>query len=235
MGKRSTTRLTERIAGSATSTSGTSCGTPSRLASACGFGRVGTKPGCSDGGSSFFAWLVGSGELDHNLCEKIARLPTAGRDPAGTLDRDDALHALELIRTHATNDGHRDILLLLILTAQRAADIRDRHCTAWAHRLPKADGPVFPGADPSKPLTDVWHPWREIAEKATRKRVRMSDVHGLRHAGASLMLAAGVPMELIQQTLHHSARETTQIYLHQTADVYARLEELLAPGLGQMH
>lgn len=261
--------------------------------------------------SSFFTWLVSSGDLEHNPCEKIAKLPTAGRDPDSILDRDDAIEAIEVIREHATNDGHRDILLLLILTAQRCSDIRERHwgdvilddtslplpylrvekhksrrrtkqaklvplgsealvillerwpgspltpqlsdggwvvedelgdgtvwpllpSSAWAHRLPKVEGPVFPGEDPAKPLTDVWHPWKDIAAHAKRKRVRRSDVHGLRHAGASLLLAAGVPKELIQQLLHHSAgSQVTDRYLHATADVYARLGEILAPGLGR--
>lgn len=260
--------------------------------------------------SSFYSWLVSSGELDHSPCEKLAKLPTAGRDPASILDRDDALEALALISKHATNDGHRDILLLLILTTQRVSDIRERRwddlvldsteiplpylriehhksrrrtkaaklvplgaealaillerypgspltprradhgwvveddlgdgmvwpmlpSSAWAHRIPKVDAPVFPGDDPTKPLTDVWHPWKEISAHATRKRVRLSDVHGLRHAGASLLLAAGVPKELIQEVLHHAPKSgVTDRYLHATADVYARLGEILAPGLG---
>lgn len=260
--------------------------------------------------SSFFSWLVSSGELDHSPCEKIAKLPTAGRDPASILDRDDALEAIQIIGKHATNDGHRDILLLLILTTQRASDIRERcwedlvldseiplpylqiekhksrrrtkaaklvplgsealaillerypgspliprrtdagwevvnelgdgstwpllPCSSWAHLLPKAEGPMFPGDDPAKPLTDVWHPWKDIAAHATRKRVRLSDVHGLRHAGASLLLAAGVPKDLIQEVLHHAPKSgVTDRYLHATADVYARLGELLAPGLAR--
>lgn len=260
--------------------------------------------------SSFFSWMVGSAELDHSPCEKITKLPTAGRNPDSILDREDAFEAIALIRKHAVNDGHRDILLLLILTAQRCADIRDRDwedvclddpdiplpylrihkhksrrrtkadkviplgpealaillerwpgstltprrtadswvvedelgdgsvyplspCSAWAGLLPKVAGPVFPGNDPTKPLTDLWHPWRAVAEHATRKRVRLSDVHGLRHAAASLMVAAGVPEDLIKQVLHHGAIETTRGYMHVTADVFARLGEFLTPGLGR--
>jgi len=241
-----------------------------------------------------------------DTCEKLPSLPTSGRDPESILDREDALEAMALIREHAHNDGHRDILLLLILTAQRKSDIRLRRwedlildhpdvtiphlrceshksrrrtkaaklialsppalailiarwpgstirlehdsdgdawvardptrswpmspTSVWAAQLPHAEGPIFPGTAPSKPLTDVWHAWREIAKKATRKRVKASDVHGLRHAASSLMLAAGVPRELIQKALHHSpslGRSVTDRYLHETYDVYQRLWDAL--------
>ena len=103
--------------------------------------------------------------------------------------------------------------------------------SAWATRLPEASGPVFPGATPSRPLTDIYHPWRDnIAVSATRQRVREADVHGLRHAGASLLKAAGVPTELIQQVLHHASPSTTEIYTHTTADALLRLASILAGG-----
>lgn len=257
---------------------------------------------------SFFSWMVASGEFDSSPAAKIEKLPTAGRAPGSILDRDDALDAIAQIRKHAGNDGHRDALLLLLLSAQRTSDILTLHwpdvvlddpdlplpyleiehhksrrrtkdakriplgpealaillerwpgspltprrtpegwvvedeigdgtvypmfpCSTWAHRVPKVEAPVFPGKDPTKPLTDLWHAWRECAEHSARPRVRASDVHGLRHAGASLMKAAGVPEDLIQQVLHHGSIHTTRsIYLHATADVLGRLGELLAPG-----
>jgi integrase len=251
---------------------------------------------------SFFSWVVGSGELDASPVDKISPLPTAGRDPDATLDQADALEALALIRRDAVNDGHRDILLLLLLLAQRCADIRDRYwpdvilhdesplpylhvehhksrrrtkaakrvpltppalaillerwpdsrltprkgstgwevvdeeteevlpmlpASGWSSRLPEATGPIFPGASGDKPLTDVWHAWKAIAEGATRQRVRLSDVHGLRHASASLMLVAGVPEELIQAVLHHSSVAMTRHYVHGTDDALRRLGEML--------
>lgn len=252
---------------------------------------------------SVCSWLVASGELDRSPCERIAKLPTAGRDVEAILDREDATHAIALIREHAASDALRDILLTLILTIQRLGDIRDldwsevvlgdaelalpylriehhksRRRTraakvvplgpevvalllarwpgstlrperttaglevvaedgerwpilpsvAWASRLPAASGPVYPSpADPGRPYQDVYHGWRAIAAKASRPRVRKSDVHGLRHAGASLLQAAGVSRDVIQQALHHSSPAITGRYLHATADVFAALGDLL--------
>lgn len=253
--------------------------------------------------SSFFSWLVEEEEVEESPCTNIRKLPTAGRDGDNVLHRDDALEAIDLIRQHARNPGHRDILLLLIFTAQRSSDIRlrrwddlvlddpsvplpylriDRHksrrrtgaakkvplspqaldivlrrwpeanasvgrtkkgwqvrvgrrrvpllpISDWAGLLPPASGPMFPGDDPRKPLTDVYHQWKDISANSSRPRVRASDVHGLRHAAATLIMATtDADRELIQRVLDHApGADVTDRYLHDTYDVMVRLGDIL--------
>lgn len=103
----------------------------------------------------------------------------------------------------------------------------------WAAMVGEASGPIFPSEkDPSRPLPDLWHGWEPCRRHAKSKRVQVADVHGLRHAGASLMRAAGVPRELIGDALHHSDASTTEIYLQRTFEFWERLGQALGPGLG---
>ncbi len=257
--------------------------------------------------SSFYTWLIASGLADANPCDNVPTLPTAGRDAELVLTRADALEAIALIRKHASSDSLRDALLVLILTAQRDSDIREREwsdfvvddddvampflrigkhksmrrtkqaklvplvpeavaillarhpgasglravqregvwvlergkkrwpmypSTGWAPELAAAAGPIFPGKDPGQPLSGLWHGWIECREHAKSKRVRMSDVHNLRHAGASLMRAAGISSEVIKDALGHGAQSTTAGYLHQTRDFFEQLGRAFGAGLG---
>ena len=49
-------------------------------------------------------------------------------------------------------------------------------------------------------------------------RVPAFGFHALRHAGASLMKKAGVPIGSIQRILGHESRKTTEVYLHSIGD-----------------
>ncbi|NJK32134.1 MAG: tyrosine-type recombinase/integrase [Deltaproteobacteria bacterium] len=104
--------------------------------------------------------------------------------------------------------------------------------SAWADQLPRAQGFIFPSRVKGKPIWGLWHAWEAVREHSQRKRVRASDVHGLRHAGASLMRAMGMSKEEIKDALAHSHAATTEIYLHRTPDFYTELARQLRTGLG---
>ncbi|MHB8613558.1 MAG: tyrosine-type recombinase/integrase [Candidatus Dormibacteraceae bacterium] len=68
-----------------------------------------------------------------------------------------------------------------------------------------------PAGEPLNPAT-VSREFRAILERAQLPRIRF---HDLRHANASLMLTAHVPMEMLSKLLGHSNPTTTQnIYAH---------------------
>ncbi len=56
---------------------------------------------------------------------------------------------------------------------------------------------------------------RKLCEIA---RVPAFGFHAVRHAGASLMEKAGVPIGTIQRILGHESRKTTEVYLHSVGD-----------------
>jgi integrase len=62
-----------------------------------------------------------------------------------------------------------------------------------------------------KPYTDRSQIMKYLCKKA---KVRYFRFHALRHYGASMLDAAGVPIGLIQRILGHENRTTTEIYLH---------------------
>jgi integrase len=61
---------------------------------------------------------------------------------------------------------------------------------------------------------------REVLKNlCNRAGVRHFRFHALRHAGASLMDSANVPLGVIQRILGHENRTTTEIYLHSLGDL----------------
>ncbi len=58
--------------------------------------------------------------------------------------------------------------------------------------------------------------WERVCARAGVPRVRL---HDLRHACASYLLAAGVDLKTVQQTLRHAHSSTTQMYLHALEEV----------------
>jgi integrase len=61
---------------------------------------------------------------------------------------------------------------------------------------------------------------REVLKNlCNRAGVRHFRFHALRHAGASLMDSANVPLGAIQRILGHEHRTTTEIYLHSLGDL----------------
>lgn len=73
---------------------------------------------------------------------------------------------------------------------------------------------------------------REYARLIAAAKVKPITLHGLRHTCASLLLAAGVPLNVVQQRLGHKRIEITlDIYGHvlpgQQRDAARRLSSLL--------
>ncbi len=61
---------------------------------------------------------------------------------------------------------------------------------------------------------------REVIKKlCTKAGVRQFRFHALRHAGASLVDNANLPIGAIQRILGHENRTTTEIYLHSLGDL----------------
>jgi len=119
--------------------------------------------------------------------------------------------------------------LLLYTRKKRGGNLTPRKVplTARLHRIMKRR---YERRDPTKPWV-FWHRYksrktggwvegpyqdrkkfmRTLCKKAG---VRYFRFHALRHAGASLMDEANVPMGAIQRILGHESRQTTEIYLH---------------------
>lgn len=73
---------------------------------------------------------------------------------------------------------------------------------------------------PSKP--DQWN--RKICKKAKLRRIK---IHGFRHTHASLLFAAGVPMQDVKERLGHASINTTiDIYTHTTKEEKSKAAKL---------
>jgi site-specific recombinase XerD len=85
------------------------------------------------------------------------------------------------------------------------------------------------------PLSSVQQAFRK-ALKASRVRKKVS-VHSLRHAYATHLMEANVPLPQIQKWLGHASQSTTRIYAHlteKTAQVSAQIVDKLMNGLDHL-
>ncbi|MCX5066962.1 site-specific integrase [Micromonospora lupini] len=75
---------------------------------------------------------------------------------------------------------------------------------------------VFADVDgsPIDPARD-WAEWKSLCKAAG---VPDLPLHGGRHTAASLMIAQGVPIEVVQEVLRHSAIQVTRGYVHVASD-----------------
>jgi integrase/recombinase XerD len=89
---------------------------------------------------------------------------------------------------------------------------------------------LFPGRDPSRPLTrqSFWQLLKQVAMGAGIDPVRVSP-HVLRHSFASHMLARGADLRSLQLLLGHADIGTTQIYTHVLAERLQRLVQAHHP------
>jgi integrase len=77
-------------------------------------------------------------------------------------------------------------------------------------RLVQVAGPwVFPGRSPHRPMTNPNVGWARILQRAGLSGLRM---HDLRRSLASFQIDTGTPLEVIQKTLGHESKTTTEIY-----------------------
>jgi len=70
---------------------------------------------------------------------------------------------------------------------------------------------VFPGRNPDKPLSDIYHFWNKLRIKLGLNGVR---IHDLRHTFASLLVNDGHSLYEVQKLLGHSDPRTTMRYAH---------------------
>ena len=96
--------------------------------------------------------------------------------------------------------------------------------------LPPGGRWMFPGRDPSRPLTRQAFglALKQVALDAGLDPARVHP-HALRHSFASHMLARGADLRSLQLLLGHSSLTTTQIYTHVLAERLQRLVEAHHP------
>lgn len=100
--------------------------------------------------------------------------------------------------------------------------------------LPRLEGCpwVLPGKDPANHFKGLPHPWERIRKTAGLEDVRL---HDLRHTAASVALAGGASLEVIQILLGHRELRTTERYAHLAGGpvrlAAERLGETLAAAL----
>ena len=70
---------------------------------------------------------------------------------------------------------------------------------------------VFPGKDPSKPLSSPRKAWCRASTKADVVYARM---HDIRHSFASACVRSGPSLYAVQNLLGHASPATTQRYAH---------------------
>jgi len=85
--------------------------------------------------------------------------------------------------------------------------------------LPLAGGPG---------CTEDWRSWKAILKQA---QVRDARVHDARHTAATLLIAQGVHIRVVQEVLGHTRVTTTERYTHvatlQMKDASERMDEAL--------
>lgn len=99
---------------------------------------------------------------------------------------------------------------------------------------------VFPGRDgPEKPIDNLTKPFNRMLKAAGLERAR---IHDLRHTHASQLLAHGVDLVTLRETLGHSSMQMTTRYAHlgetalrSASEVMATVVERAAavPGVGE--
>ncbi len=76
---------------------------------------------------------------------------------------------------------------------------------------------VFPGRDPSTPLTTVrrhWYRIRQQAELDNLEGLGPLRLHDLRHNAVSWDVSRGTPLEIAGRNVGHRSRQATEIYAH---------------------
>jgi integrase len=88
---------------------------------------------------------------------------------------------------------------------------------------------VIAGAKPGRPLVNIRKPWHRLREAAGLPDVRL---HDLRHSFASVAVAGGLSLPVIEALLGHSQPATTARYAHLAADPLRAAAEAIGAHLG---
>jgi integrase len=78
-----------------------------------------------------------------------------------------------------------------------------------------ANGYLFPGDIPRKPLREIKHVWSAVCKQANIENVRL---HDLRHTYASHLVSAGMSLPIVGRLLGHTQPQTTARYAHLADD-----------------
>ena len=92
-------------------------------------------------------------------------------------------------------------------------------------KLPRTSRFVLPGADPEKPLSGLFYPWKRLCTAAGIEGAR---VHDTRHSFAAAAVSSGASLPIIGAVLGHSSPATTQRYAHVAADPMKLVSETAA-------
>jgi integrase len=91
--------------------------------------------------------------------------------------------------------------------------------------MPRVGVYVVPGADPTRPRTDLKKPWAAVQRQAGLMGVRL---HDLRHSFASVGAGAGYGLPILGRLLGHTQASTTARYAHLADDPLRRAAEGIA-------
>ena len=109
------------------------------------------------------------------------------------------------------------------LKAHRTAQNAERLAagSAWVD-----DGYVFAGTDgrPIDPKAD-WTAWRDLVKAAGLEHVKL---HSARHTAATMLLARGVPIEVVAEILGHTDLRITRGYQHRVDALHDDAAEKMA-------
>lgn len=84
---------------------------------------------------------------------------------------------------------------------------------------------LFPGRNPSRPLTDLKRFWKSILSTAEIEDYRM---HDNRHTHASHLVSSGMSLAIVGRLLGHTNPLTTQRYAHLADDPLRKAAEIMA-------
>lgn len=108
-------------------------------------------------------------------------------------------------------DLERGLLLLADSKSGRKTVVLGEAAAETLGRLLRVGDYVFPGADGSKPRSDLKRPWFMITRRASLVGLR---IHDLRHSYASVAAGAGLGLPIIGKLLGHTQPSTTARYAH---------------------
>lgn len=185
---------------------------------------------------SFYNYAVEEKLIDHNPAEHLRR-PKGDPVPKLGLDLEDAQHLLNVARAHS-KPAHALIWLMMGLglrvTEACSATIEDlaenlltvtvkgghrkikplgpgAHAAITAAIADRTEGPILLNRD-KNPLSQR-RAWELTIRLASKAGIKNCTPHTLRHTAATLALAAGAPVQDVQQLLGHRSIETTLRYI----------------------